>query len=112
MKKSPKDWPVQTCQLMSILITFGFLIFAAYSFNAGISKQTVYTGAVGYWLGIYLFFSVSMSILCMALILWMAATKRKSWTKCAVTFASAWAITLLAYGAWNFLVQSKYLVGA
>ena len=112
MSTANRDWLVQACRLMSVAVILGFLAFAAYSFNAGISKQTVYAGPVGYWLGIYLFLSGAVSIACVLLILWMAATRRKSWRQCAATFASAWVLTLLAYVAWNFLVQSKFVAAA
>lgn len=112
MSAPTRDWPLQACRLMSIAITFGFFAFAAYAFNAGVSRQTVYAGAVGYWLGTYLLFSGVVSIICVFLILWMAATRRKSWRQCAAAFASAWVVTLLAYAAWHFWAQSKYLVAA
>jgi uncharacterized membrane protein len=112
MSTSAIDWRVQACRLMSVAVILGFLAFAAYSFNAGVSKQAVYTGAVGYWLGMYLLLSGAVSVACVLLILWMAATRRRSWRQCAATFASAWLLTLLAYAAWHFLAQSKYLAAA
>jgi len=112
MNDATRDWGVQACLLMSTAIVCGFFTFAAYSFHVGISKQTVYTGIVGYWLGMYLLFSVAVSIVCLLLIVWMAATRRGSWKRCTFTFASAWLVTLLAYAAWHVLAQSRYLAAA
>lgn len=112
MSAPAKDWPLQACRLMSIAIFVGFLAFVIYSVHAGISKQTVYVGPVGYWLIVYTLLSGVVSVACVLLILWMAATRRKSWRQCAATFASAWVVTLLSYAAWHFLAQSKYLLAA
>jgi uncharacterized membrane protein len=97
---------------MSIAIFLGFIAFVTYSFHAGITKETVYVGPVGAWLIMYTLYSWVVSFVCVLLILWMAAKRRKSWRLCAATFASAWVLTLLAYVAWHYFAQSQYLLSA
>lgn len=108
MSPNPRRFAAQVCHLMSLAIALGFLIFAAYSCRIGISKQAVYAGSVGYWLGVYLLSSGVMSFACVILILWMAATKQRNWRTSVTTFALAWFFTLVAYVAWHLFAKSQY----
>ena len=107
MTQAGSPWQLMAVRLMSACILGGFVVFAVCSASVGISKQSVYTGIVGYWLGLYLLVAGALSLGCLTLIAWMACTGRAAWKRCAATFATAWTLTVLAYVTWHLFAQTQ-----
>lgn len=111
MSQQAWNWRDRTCAGLSSAIVVGFLVFFAFSAVAGISKQSVYTGEVGFWLGAYLLFALAASAVCVALLLRMFLKHEVRWRRNAAIFLGAWGITLLSYWAWHLFAQSQYTSG-
>lgn len=108
MNEQPSNWRNRTCAGLSSAITVGFLVFFTYSVAEGISKQSVYTGAVGFWLGAYLLFALVASAICVTLLLWMFLRHESRWRRHAVLLLCAWGVALLSYWAWHLFAQTQY----
>jgi hypothetical protein len=98
---------VRICSVLSASLFLLFLVFAWHSISVGITKESLYAGPVGYWLGVYLAFGLVCFIICSTLIAWMAINHRKEWKSSAWRLASAVTLTLVAYVAWNAFAQSR-----
>lgn len=104
----PVNWRARTCTGLASAIVIGFFAFFSFSVTQGISKQSVYTGAVGFWLGVYLLFAAIASTTCVALLLWMSAKHEARWRRQAGLLLCAWLVTLLGYWAWHLFAQTQY----
>jgi hypothetical protein len=60
------SWRDRACTGLACAIVVGFVAFFAFSVTEGISKQSVYTGSVGFWLGAYLVFAMTATTACLA----------------------------------------------
>ena len=102
------NWLGKTCVGLSSAIVIGFYTFFAYSIAEGISKQSVYVGAVGFWLGAYFLFALIASAICVTLLLWMYLKHESRWRRHAVLLLCAWGVVLLSYWAWHLFAQTQY----
>ena len=93
---------------LSAAIAVGYWAFVVYSLNAGISKQSVFTGPVGFWLGTYLLFATVASTACLGVLVWMLLTHSNDWKPSAAVFACAWLVVMASYWLWHGVAQSKY----
>ena len=105
---SLSNWRARLCTTLSLAIAVGFWAFFVYSLNAGISKQSVFTGPVGYWLGAYLLFATVASTACLGLLVWMLLTHSKDWKASATVFVCSWLVVIASYWLWHGVAQSRY----
>ena len=108
MSEQPVSWRERACTGLASAIVLGFLVFFGFSVTEGISKQSVYTGAIGFWLGAYLLFATIASSVSVALLLWMFVNHESRWKRQAVFLLCAWLVTLLSYWAWHLFAQTQY----
>jgi fucose 4-O-acetylase-like acetyltransferase len=108
MNSSSARWQAPTYTVLSSSIVVGFWVFFAYSVAAGITKQSVYTGAIGFWLGAYLALAALAPIVCAALVVWMFFARNPGWKRCAAVFLFAWAISIASYWARHKHAQTQY----
>lgn len=101
-------WRAPACSALSAATVLGFWIFCAYSVAEGVSKQSVYTGPVGYWLGAYLVFLLGASLACVGLLAWMLLTNDKAWKRCSMQLLAAWALVVGSYAAWHGYALGQY----
>jgi hypothetical protein len=102
------SWRDRTCTSLALSIVIGFFAFSIFSVVEGISKESVYTGPVGFWLGAYLLFAMIATAACIALLLWMFKKREPRWKRQAVLLLCAWLTTLLSYWAWHLYAQTQY----
>lgn len=112
MSARKATWRDVSCIGLSSAITLLFLVFFAFSVSAGLSKESIYTGAVGFWLGAYLLFAFLASALCVALLVWMFFRNESRWKWHAVCLLCAWGATVVSYWAWHLLAQAQYVSAA
>lgn len=96
-----------TCRLLSAGLFAAFVIFAINAFQIGITKQTVYTGPVGFRLGLYVLLAVVLTATCLAITGWMAWTGRR-WRSALRSLALGWSLTVVAYAFWDHLVHAAF----
>jgi hypothetical protein len=96
---------VNICRILSAGIPVAFGAFILYAASIGVTRQTLYAGPVGYWLGIYLAFALVVTFACVVAIAWLASRRQTTWLVAARNLALAWGATLLAYAIWNATTQ-------
>jgi uncharacterized membrane protein len=102
------SWRDRACTSLASAIVVGFIAFFVFSVMRGISKESVYTGPVGFWLGAYLLFATIATAACIALLLWMFQKREPRWRRQAVLLLCAWLTALLSYWAWHLYAQTQY----
>lgn len=98
------------CVALSAALILGFWLFFLYSLELGISKQSVYTGRVGFWMGAYLLFALLASLVCVAALLWMRFVSSVSWKNPAGVFVLSWLIVIVGFWLWNGVAEVKFQI--
>ena len=106
MSEQTPNWRSRTCTVLSLAIVIGFVVFFAYSLVEGITKQSVYTGAVGVWLGTYTLLALLATIICIVLLFWMFLKHENRWKRQAILLLYAWGLTILIYGVWHLFGET------
>ncbi len=88
-------------------IPLAFLAFAVGSIHLGITRENIYTGPVGVWLGMFLVYALLVSMACSMLIAWQLAKKQAHWRATARSILLAWIVTALLYIAWEVFVDGQ-----
>ena len=96
------------CVALSAALVLGFWAFFLYSLHLGISKQSVYTGPVGFWMGAYLLFALLASLGCVTTLLWMCFVRGTPWRAAAGVFAFSWLVVIASYWLWHEVAKVKY----
>ena len=109
MSEQTPNWRSRTCTMLSLAIVIGFVVFFAYSLVEGITKQSVYTGAVGVWLGTYMLFAFIATVICIILLFWMFLKKERRWKRQAMLLFYAWVLNTLIYWGWHLFAQTQYV---
>lgn len=101
-------WCDRACTGLAYAIVVGFVAFFAWSVMEGVSKQSVYTGLVGFWLGAYLLFATTATLVCTALLISMFRNHEPRWKRQAALLMGAWLVTLVISWAWHRFAQTQY----
>jgi hypothetical protein len=96
---------------LPFLIPAGFSAFGLYSIREGISKQTVYAGPIGYWLGVFLLYSIALTLVVLCSCVWNRLRNGREWVRGLTGLLSSWAITFALYWLWHLFAQTQYAQG-
>ena len=85
-----------------------FAAFAAYSFYAGITKETVFVGVVGTAMFAYFCVAVLIAILQTGKLFLMFYEKDEMWSRSVIWAAAGWIVVIISSTAWSHYVLMKF----